>query len=388
MKIDPYKNDVRWKSYKEKFGFGIPGLSKINSDLLINYLLDMEKGINISNVSIKGSRSCTRLNNLKCRISFLMKKLKERYNLDDIQKLKEDQLLDLFSAMRNGEIRTKDNRTYKSVQDYAKNFKAFWHWHQKSSKKQGKDIPDITLDLDTSGYKPDWVYLTEEQVKKLCENAKYEYKVLIMFLFDTGIRAPTELINIKISDLSNDSKELNIREEISKTFGRRIKLLLCSDLLKEYVKTNNLSLNDYLFPIDPYVVNRYLKRLGKKIFGDKESPAGQKYSDLTMYDFRHNSCCYWLIRYKSESALKYRFGWKKSDKIHYYSELLGMRDTISEEDLLIDVTKTEIENRLLIAERDKEIMQDRVDIMEKQLQKILELMKVADAKVEMIEVLR
>ena len=51
----------------------------------------------------------------------------------------------------------------------------------------------------------------------------------MMFLFDSGIRSPTELMNVKVSDLFNDFKELNIREEISKTFGRRIKLMICSE---------------------------------------------------------------------------------------------------------------------------------------------------------------
>ena len=103
------------------------------------------------------------------------------------------------------------------------------------------------------------------------------------------------------------------------------------------------------------------------------SPAGENYSNLTMYDFRHVSCCYWLPRYKSESALKYRFGLKKSDKIHYYSELLGMKDTISEEDLLIDVTKTEIEKRLNQSEKDKELMQERINSMEEQMKEILKV---------------
>jgi len=119
--------------------------------------------------------------------------------------------------------------------------------------------------------------------------------------------------------------------------------MICSELLKEYVQHKKLKMDDYLFPISPPSLNKYLKRLAMKLFGDEQSPAGSKCSELTMYDFRHCSCCYWLPRYKSESALKYRFGWKKSDKIHYYSELLGMKDTISEEDLLIDVTKAEIE---------------------------------------------
>ena len=264
MRVDPYKNKERWLNWKARTTQGIPDISKHNSTLILQYLNDMEKGINISSVNRKGGRSYIRLNALKARIIFIIKQLENRFKLNNIIFLKEEQLLDFFARMRNGEIKTKDGKKYKSVCDYAKIFKAFWHWYQKSSKKQGKEIPDITVDLDTSRYKPEWVYLNEEQVKKLCDNASFDYRVLIMFLFDTGIRAPTELINIKVSDLSSDCKELYIRDEISKTFGRRIKLLLCSELLKEYIKKNNLGQENYLFPITPYIVNRYLKRLKEK----------------------------------------------------------------------------------------------------------------------------
>jgi hypothetical protein len=147
--------------------------------------------------------------------------------------------------------------------------------------------------------------------------------------------------------------------------------MLCSDLIKDYIKLKELGPTDFVFEIKPSSVNKCLKRLSTKSFGDKESEAGAKYSEMTMYDFRHISCCYWLPRYKSESALKYRFGWKKSDKIHYYSELLGMKDTIQEDDMLIDVTKTEIEKKLDKTEKEKEILQDRLGAIEKQMQELL-----------------
>lgn len=191
-----------------------------------------------------------------------------------------------------------------------------------------------------------------------------------MFLFDTGIRAPTELMNVKVSDISGDYKELNIRDETSKTFGRRIKLMLCSELIKRYIQENNLGQDDFLFKHSPYVINLYLKRLAMKLFGDGKTLAGQRFCDLTMYDFRHISCCYWLPRYKSESALKFRFGWKKSDKIHYYSEMLGMRDTISEEDLLVDVTKTELEKRLTKSENKNELLEIQIENMKRQMEEI------------------
>ena len=94
-----------------------------------------------------------------------------------------------------------------------------------------------------------------------------------------------------------------------------------------------------------------------------------------MYDFRHCSCCYWLPRYKSESALKYRFGWKKSDKINYYSEMLGMKDTIKEEDLYLEGDKKEKEDKIAITNQENEILKERMEIMEKQMKGILLLIK-------------
>lgn len=373
MKIDPYKHKEQYLKWKGEIDGKIPDISEYNSNLILQYLEDMENGLNVANSNKKGSRSYTRLNSIKIRMIFLAKKFGEIYNLDKIDDIKEEQLHKFFTEMRNGTIKKQDGSNYKSTVDYIKIFKAFWHWHQKVSRKKGIKIEDITVDLDTSRTKPEWVYLTEVQVKRLCENAKYEYRVLIMFLFDSGIRSPTELMNVKVSDLYHDCKELNIRDEISKTFGRRIKLMLCSTSIKRLIEDKGLSPEDYLFPISPAGFNQYLKRLAKRVLGDEKSPAGQRYSDLTMYDFRHISCCYWLPRYKSESALKFRFGWKKSDKIHYYSEMLGMRDTIQEEDMLVDVTKTELENRLTKAENENEIMKEEMKALREQSEEIMGL---------------
>jgi N-acetyl-beta-hexosaminidase len=103
-----------------------------------------------------------------------------------------------------------------------------------------------------------------------------------------------------------------------------------------------------------------------------------------MYDFRHISCCYWLPRYKSESALKYRFGWKKSDKIHYYSELLGMKDTIQEEDLFIDSTKTELEKEQIKLRKENEVLKDKMDSMNEQMKEIFSIVKGMAEKVKII----
>ncbi|MFA5259547.1 MAG: site-specific integrase [Candidatus Pacearchaeota archaeon] len=315
MRIDPYNHKEKYFNWKERVKNGIPDVSPKNSEIIIKYATDMERGLNVAVGSAKGSRSFIRLNSLREKMTFFAKRFKEICDVDSLTELSEDQVISFFCDMRNGVIKRKDGNPYMDVYNFVKDFKAFWHWWIKINKKNGITINDITVDLDSHRVKPKWVYLSEDQVKKLIEEAKPNYKILITFLFDTGIRAPTELINIQVSDLYNDCKELNIRHEVSKTFGRRIKLLISSESLKQHIKENKLNPQDRLFSISPPVVNRYLRRLSKRVFGDGVSLAGEKYSNLTMYDFRHVSCCYWLPRYKSESAMKYRFGWKKSDKI-------------------------------------------------------------------------
>ena len=112
MKIDPHNHKERWLNWKAKNKTRIPEISKENSNLILQYLNDMEKGINISRVNKKGGRSYIRINSLKTRRVFLAKKFEQRYNLNQITNLKEEQLLNFFADMRNGEIKTKDGKTY------------------------------------------------------------------------------------------------------------------------------------------------------------------------------------------------------------------------------------------------------------------------------------
>jgi hypothetical protein len=100
-----------------------------------------------------------------------------------------------------------------------------------------------------------------------------------------------------------------------------------------------------------------------------------------MYDFRHSSACYWLRRYKSEAALKYRFDWKKTEQIHAYTRLLGMQDNTTEDDLLVDVSRTDLERRLERAEGEKKLMQEQIDAMKAQLAQILDVVSAMRRKI-------
>jgi integrase len=226
MKIDPYNHKGKYLNWKAKVKDGIPGISQVNSETILRYISDMENGLNISSKSVKGPRSFIRLNNLKQRLVFLAKQF-ELHSQAVLTELTEEQIFTFFNGMRNGTIKRRDGKTYQSVVDYISPFKAFWHWHMKIHKKKGIDVIDITQDLDISRTKPKWVYLAEDDVRKLCDHALPHYRVLILFLYDSGIRSPTELINVRVQDLSEDFKKLHIREEIAKkgSFGRKINLM-------------------------------------------------------------------------------------------------------------------------------------------------------------------
>ena len=382
MKIDPSKSKERYLRWQHQTKHRIPGLTPSTSDTIRRYLYDMERGINVAKGSKKGGRSYRRLNGLRQRMIFLAKAFQERFGLTSVTDVTEEQIHDFFFGMRSGQIRKQDGGRYRSTGDYVKDFKSFWHWHMKAQKKQGKQVNDICEELDNTTEKPPWVYLTHKDVQWLCNNAKYEYRVLMMFLYDSGIRPPGELINVKVSDLSEDYTKLQIHDEVSKTFGRTITLLLCPSALRDYIRMKKLQEDDYLFPICPAVVNRYLRRLATRLLGEKQSLAGTKYSRLTMYDFRHSSACYWLPRYKSESALKYRFGWKKSEMIHYYTEFLGMRDTITEDDLHVGMERTEIERRLETSEKERGLLDEQLRSMQREMDKILQVVKALVEKVD------
>jgi len=370
VKVDLYKHESRWKNWKSYYlNNDIEDISKKNSNITKKYVFDLEIGENVTSRAKKGARSFSRLNAVAEKSVYITKLLEKRYNVLDLTKVQTSQLLDLFAKMRNGEIKTKRGTNFKSTADYVKIMKAFWHWHQKVNRINGKSINDITEDLDGSyDQKPKWVSLDEKQMDKLIEKADMYYRPLLAFLYDSGAR-PTEVFSLVAEDIYQDSKGtvyVNIRDNISKgsKCGRKIKLMLCGKEIIDYIKKAGLEGTDRLFSQSNIMANRYMGELAKKLFGEGNSLAGEKYSGLTLYDFRHNSCCYWLRRYKNNSSLMYRFGWRTEKYIHYYSEFLGMKDPIQEEDMYIDITKTELEKRISIQERDIEVLKQSVNNFE------------------------
>lgn len=328
---------LRWENWKLNNLKKIEGLSPANSKILLDFLKDMEIGQNVSTFTKKGERSYTRLYSLKDRIVFFGKTFKNK----PFDKITKNEIHEVISKMRKGEIVKSNGKPYKATGEYVKDFKSLWGWMRRT----GRVEEDITQDLARKDEKkPAWVYLGEEKFKTLANSALSDYRVLLWFAFDSGAR-PQELFSIKINDFSKDFTEVHIRQEYAKvgSFGRKIKLKLCTSLIKEYVKVHNLKSDDYLILKKLPAFNKYLGELAKRLFGDEISEAREKYSNLTLYDVRHNSACYWLPRYPKTGSLMYRFGWKTEKEIAYYSEFLGMSDQLRDEDMIINEDKTKLD---------------------------------------------
>tara|TARA_Y100000034_G_scaffold41320_2_gene50856 strand:+ start:15533 stop:15823 length:291 start_codon:yes stop_codon:yes gene_type:complete len=81
MRIDPYNSKQLFENWialidskKE-----IDGLNEGNSTLMVSLIKDMKIGRNVSNASKKGERSFTRLNHLRQKLGFVIKKLEIRF---------------------------------------------------------------------------------------------------------------------------------------------------------------------------------------------------------------------------------------------------------------------------------------------------------------------
>lgn len=331
---DIYNIKERWGYWKENHFTNVPkGIRKDNWNLLIDFLKDMEIGLNTGKV--KGKRDVGTLLNLSSHNKLFLQHFKK-----SLSELTKTDLHKFENDISTGKILKRNKKKYIAFGNYIKDFKVFWSWLIRTNQVE----EDITEDLTSKTEKPHWVYLNEKDIRMFFNHLSFDYRVLCFFAFDTGARV-TELMNVQIKDFSNDFKKVNIKEETAKTFGREINLKLSSDLVKGFVKQNNLKDDDFLIQKKPFGINKYLKYHCGKMFGkDKEShPKSKgKFGDFTLYDIRHNSSCYWFNRYPTHKGLMYRFGWRKSDKIEYYSEFLGVADEITDDNMVLGEDRKKI----------------------------------------------
>ena len=352
---DITKSTRLWKDTKIK-NYDFSNFSKQNRNLSIEFLKDFELGLNTPKRN-KGPRTPGTLLKLRNFCVFLNRHFSEK----NFNKITNTDLHDLFKKMSEGEIKKPDGNNYKDVGDIVKNAKTFFGWMKRTENISS----DVTVDLSPPSYKkqkPAWVYFDHEQILQLNNYANAEYRPLMVFFYDSGLR-PEEGFRIRVGDFKNNYSTLHVpkyREDgtqVSKTFERTIKLMHSSKLIENYVKRYHLNPDDLLIQKSQVAFNKYLKRLAFKLFGNMKTPARGYVRNIRVYDIRHWSSIYWLDKYKTNKDLMYRMGWNREDKVLYYSEFLGRRDKIDDEDMVTTEDKNRYEKEIekLIKQQNRNI---------------------------------
>lgn len=358
MKVDLYKHEQRYNTWKaEALAGGVPGLTPENSQLLVQYLLDMEQGRNTARGSRRGARSYTRLVHLQQRMRQLLLLLQER-GVQDVSSVAEEVVVTLFRDMEGGKLRTRFGTCYRSTPDYIRDFKAFWHWWTRVQRKAGCTVPDLTEELSSGkGTLPQFVYLRKENLDALLPYFTDDEQVLLLFLFDSVIRAPTEVLSLRARDVYEQDGELwvHVPEEASKTFGRSFNLLYCGEALRTLIERKGLRSDDPLFAFSPPVLNRKLKDAARSALGDGPSHAqGAPYSHLSLYDFRHSGAIHLRLLAKenpqqvSLDAIRHRAGWTDFSMLNYYTRFIGLDGKIERTGMLLQQDRSRLEREVTV----------------------------------------
>jgi len=359
---DIFRHENQWEKI-EKNNLSLGGMSDNNQKTITNFLNDFKRGMNTPK-QFKGQRTAGTLLKLRRAVLFFNKHIKK-----DFVKITKTDFHKLFDEMQRGTIKTEHGNEFKDVGDFVKNAKTFWGWMRKTKRTD----QDITEDLSPTSYKrgkPAWVYLEQEQIRKLIDNARGDYRALILFLYDSGIR-PSEAYRLKVSDLQFKENEtlLTIPERrpdgsrVSKTFERTIKLKQSGTLIKNYIEINKLKSDDFFILSSLAAFNKYLKELSKRLFGSVMTKARARTDQIKLYDIRHLSAIYWLDKYKTHKDLMYRMGWKKEDKILYYSEFLGRRDKIDDEDMMTKEDRTALESEMDKTKKEMQLIKEALKLL-------------------------
>lgn len=400
--IDPLKRQQLYDNWRKKYKNRIKGISKINSDIILQFIKDMENGINVAKRSKKGKRAPSRLNSLSYHLKRISE-LSEKHHNKDLPKLAREEVHELFDDMKSGKILTKTGKRYTSPDDYIKDFICFWNWFRKieslkrekdireKGKTDRKEIFDIVEYLDRSRKDNSFVYFTYEELKQVLPHLKENYRILALFLFDSIIRSPSEISNIYVNDLSFEGEEVyvTVRDEISKTYARKFNLILCEDELKEYIKRNKLGPDDILFPFYRMpTFNKTMQKAFIKAFGDVVTEGQKPFSEITGYAFRHSGACHLRsLRGISMDKLMVRGGWTSLKRINYYTRFLGCDGRIDKENIIGQSSLNEDLMKLVESQNKEmtELRQKITQLLEMKIPEGITIEKMPQRQIEVVQ---
>lgn len=106
--------------------------------------------------------------------------------------------------------------------------------------------------------------LTDEEVEKLLKAVRDPLDLLIVkLLLDTGLRS-RELLNIRVSDIDFNNKTIRV---VNTKYGRERYVIITNEtieLLKAWIKINDLKPNDKIIPLTYNGLYKRIKTLGKR----------------------------------------------------------------------------------------------------------------------------
>ena len=356
QKQDLYNHEGIFEKWKEQLTdkYIENGLTKENTKFFTSYFLDLAKKKSIGYVNRNRSK-------VKSIFIGLQKK-----GIKNISKAKREEVENYFYDWCKNHS-----------PDYAQRFNAFWNWWRTENRRKGIIVEDLTLtlqDFKKNKKDTDFVWVTKEEFEKFRKYFDEDKQVILLFCFDTIIRALTELLSLKVENIFEKNEEIwvNIPTEISKTIGRKFNLVYSGQVLLDYIRRSKLQPEDYLFKLSAGLFNQEMQKVAKQIFGDKKSEGGEFFKNITLYDLRHSGAIHFRQLFQktgqSLDLLRERGGWTDFKMINYYTKRLGLDGHIQKEKLLLEEDKTKIEKDIISLKNNEEKYSQMFAQMRKELE--------------------
>ncbi len=147
----------------------------------------------------------------------------------------------------------------------------------------GRQFPDIVAWIDTFITEQAPPCLTLDETRTLVDAAStIKGKSLMWALFETGARIE-ELLNVRLSHVSDKETHLLVWIEFPKTYKRNLPIFEGSKYLRKWIEQHpeRDNPNAQLFPMSYPTIAKFLKRLGERSIGKKITPHLLRHSFAT-----------------------------------------------------------------------------------------------------------
>jgi len=291
------------------------------------------------------------------RFIYELKRL-DNYFKKPYKKVSQIDMEKFIMNLEEGRILKKNGQPYsiESQVTTKKIIKKFYKWLLGNN----RHFPELVEWIDTTIEVPEYKAISKEQVERIVDrltSIKPEIMIrnraIIMFLFDSGVRAD-EALNIRLKHLVKEGDKFKVRIEFSKTKKRTLMLPISSEWLHKWLIVHPANNNPLaqLFPLKYDALRIQMSRAGKTI--------NQR---ITAHSMRHSSATYWA-RHLNRYQLCYRFGWAMSSK---QPDRYIDREGLDQEQVTVAV-ETETNNGL---KKENEELKQRMAMLEEQMEQLL-----------------